>query len=493
MAKLHGGPDTIAKHHQAGKLTLRERIELLVDKDSFNEYGKIAGYAEYDEEHNTQSVVPSNFLLGMAKINKRDIVVGGEDFTIKGGSPNPAGLRKSVYSESLALQRKCPLVRLHEGGGGSVAGTGKGGPVGDSVNSPDRFSSVAKTLHTVPVASAALGPVAGLPAARFVASHFKVMVDQIAQVMIAGPAVVKRAFSRDMTKQELGGAHIHSANGVVDLVVASEAEAMQSICDFLSYMPQHVYQLPPRISSADSVERIETSLLDLVPEDRRKTFDMRHIIQSTVDDQKFFEMSAKWGKGLITGLARYNGQAVGVLANNGKHYAGSVDIHAALKCTRFVKLCETFHFPIVSFVDNPGFLIGPLAEQSGAILHGTDAVLAVSESTVPWISVVVRKSYGVAQAINYGPNGFVVHWPSAEGGALPIEGGVAVAFKRQIEASDNPEELRQQLEDKMYHAKNPLLRADSFSIHELIDPRETRPVICQWLQDIDTAYKLRIK
>ena len=495
LAKKQGGSEAVALQHAKGRLTLRERIDKLIDKDSFQEQGEIAGGSETNEKGEIQSLTPANFILGFAKINGRSVVIGGEDFTVKGGSPNPAGLRKSVYTEDLALNYKIPLVRLHEGGGGSVAGPAKSknkGYGGDPVFSRSRFKSVADTLKEIPVVSAALGPVAGLPAARFVASHFRVMTKKTAQLLVAGPAVVERAFGKKMTKEELGGSHIHQLNGVTDNVADSEDEAFIQIKQFLSYMPQSIYELTERRDSEDPIDRKEEELLSIIPKDRQKSYEMRDIVTMVSDKDSFFEMTKFFGRGIITGFSRINGFCVGILANDSNFYAGSMSADGARKTTRFVKLCDTFHIPIVSLVDEPGFLIGPEAEVQATILHGTEAVLAVTESTVPWSSVMIRKSFGVAAAAHYGPEGYVLAWPSAESGALPLEGGVAVAFKKEIAAAKDPEAKRKEIEESMSKQQNPFPRAENFSVHEIIDPRDTRKYLSQWAERIQPQLKAKL-
>jgi len=495
LAKKQGGSKAVDLQHAKGRLTLRERIDKLIDKGSFQEQGEIAGSSETNDKGQIQSLTPANFILGFAKIDGRSVVLGGEDFTVKGGSPNPAGLRKSVYTEDLALTYKMPLVRLHEGGGGSVAGPAKSknrGYGGDPVFSRSRFKSIADTLKEIPVISAALGPVAGLPAARFVASHFRVMTRKTAQLLVAGPAVVERAFGKQMTKEELGGSHIHRLNGVTDNVADSEEEAFIQIKQFLSYMPQSIYELTERRDSEDPIDRKEEELLSIIPKDRQKSYEMRDIVTMVSDKDSFFEMTKFFGRGIITGFSRINGFCVGILANDSNFYAGSMSADGARKTTRFVKLCDTFHIPIVSLVDEPGFLIGPEAEVQATILHGTEAVLAVTESTVPWSSVMIRKSFGVAAAAHYGPEGYVLAWPSAESGALPLEGGVAVAFKKEIAAAKDPEAKRKEIEESMSKQQNPFPRAENFSVHEIIDPRETRKYLAQWAERIQPQLKAKL-
>jgi len=480
QAKALGGEESVARHHAKGRLTVRERIEALLDQGSFREVGGAAGGAVRDDDGALTDFTPANFVLGFGAIAGRQCIVGGEDFTLRGGSPNAAGLRKSVYTEELALQYRLPLVRLHEGGGGSVAGSGKGGTVGDSVATPPRFRSVARTMRAVPVASAALGAVAGLPASRLVASHFSVMTKD-SQVMVAGPAVVERALNHRPTKEELGGPEIHARNGAVDNLAEDEPEAFAQIREFLSYMPQNAWEVPPIGPTDDDPNRRDEALLTIVPESRRRAYDMRALVAMVADQGSVFEVGRLHGRGMITVLARIAGQPVGIFANDCMHYAGAMTAAGAQKLTRFIRLCETFHLPIITFIDEPGFMIGPDAERAATIRHGTEAVLAAADARVPWASIVVRKNFGVASAAHYGPGAYVLAWPSAELGAVPAEGGVAVAFGREIAAHPDPEARRLELEAEMAARQSPAARAESFSMHDLFDPRETRPALADWI------------
>ena len=482
-AKSMGGPDAIQKHHDRGRLTIRERIDLLLDENSFREHGSLSGSATRDETGKLTEFSPANYITGMGKVENRPIAVGGEDFTLKGGSPNAAGLRKSVYAEELALNYKVPLVRMLEGGGGSVAGSkANQGPVGSPVYEKPRFQSIAKIMSVAPVASAALGPVAGFPAARFAASHFSVMTQETSQILIAGPAVVSRALNTDMTKEELGGVKIHGKNGVATNIAKSEQDALQQIRQFLRYLPTNVWDLPPEMPCSDPVDRCEDELISIIPKNRRQPFNMRKILKSVVDEGSYFEMNKGFGPSLITSFARLSGVPVGVIGNDCKYYAGAMGTNASIKVRRFIELCDTFHLPILNFVDEPGFMIGPDSEKAGTIRYGTSAVAAAVMSVVPWATIVVKKAFGVAAAAHFSDQGYVLAWPSAEMGALPVEGGVAVAFRRQIEAADDPEAIRTQLENELAAKQSPFPRGESFSVHEVIDPRETRPYLCQWME-----------
>lgn len=476
-----GGPEAVAKQHAQGRMTVRERIDGVIDPDSFDEIGKSAGDAEVDDDGNLISFTPANFVLGFAKIGGKRVVVGGEDFTMRGGSPTTAGLRKSIYAETVAIKHRVPLVRLHEGSGGSV-GKPKHASPPSPVFDPPRFKSVAEALATVPVASAAMGAVAGLPAARLVASHFSVMSKATAQILIAGPAVVERAMGEKLTKDQLGGAEVHARNGTVDNAANDEVGALEDIKRFISFMPSSVYDLAPVTPTDDPVDRQEEALLEIVPTNRRQAFDMRRVIRMVFDGDSFFEMGRGYGRSQIIGLARLNGQVVGVWANDGRHLAGAMTADGAQKARRFLELCQTFHFPIVALVDEPGFMIGSQSEQQATIRHGAATVLTAAMTTVPWASVMVRRSFGVAQAAHYGPDAYVLAWPSAETGPLPVEGGVAIAYRKEIAAAADPDAKRRELEEMLAARQSPFPRAEAFAVHELIDPRETRPVLCRWIE-----------
>jgi acetyl-CoA carboxylase carboxyltransferase component len=486
LSRQQGGEEAVAAHHAKGRLTIRERIDALLDDASFEEHGEGAGFAEKTPDGAIESFSPANYVIGFGAVDGRRIAVGGEDFTLKGGSPNGAGLRKSVYAEELAVQFRVPLVRMLEGGGGSVAGSGpRPQTVGSPVYSEPRFKIIAEAMNCVPVVSAAMGPVAGFPAGRLVASHFSVMVKETSQVLVAGPAVVERALGVSMSKEELGGWKVHTRSGIVNNVAESEFEALAQVRRFLSYMPQNVWQLAKREHCDDDPARADEALISMVPRNRRIPFDMRDLIRHVVDKESFFEISPYYGKGQITGLARVNGAVVGVIANDCKHYAGAMTADGSQKAKRMMELCDMFHIPVVNFLDEPGFMIGPDAERDATIRYGMSAVAAAVQSTVPWATIAVHKSFGVASAAHFAPNTYKLAWPSYEMGALPVEGGVAVAFHREIAAAEDPDAKRKELEDKLSAGRSPFPLMESFAIHELIDPRQTRSKLCRWIDWIE--------
>ena len=250
---------------------------------------------------------------------------------------------------------------------------------------------------------------------------------------------------------------------------------------FLSYLPNNYLELPPKKETKDKRDRIENELLTIIPKERRKTYDVRKLLTLILDLNSFFEYGKYYGSSLITGLATLDGQSVAILANDCRIYAGAMTASASIKLRRFIDFVNTFNIPVLSFVDEPGFMIGPDSEKAGTIRHGTSAISALMQSEVPWASIIIRKVFGVAGAAHFAPDGYVLSWPSAETGTLPVEGGVAIAFKKEIENADDPEEKRKELEETLAKRSSPFPRAENFSVHELIDPRDTRKKLIEWL------------
>ena len=481
IAEQMGGSEKLKRQKDNKRLNVRERIDLLLDKNSFHEIGKIAGKTVYDENGELKKFTPSNFVMGRGSINGKKVFVGGDDFTVRGGAADASIAQKQIMAEQFAYEYRLPLIRLIEGTGG-----------GGSVKSLDMdartyipgnpgWDWVVKNLSTVPVIALALGPVAGLGAARAVTSHFSIMVEKISQMFVAGPPVVKRV-GEDLTKEELGGAEIHSKNGAIDIVVKSENEAIEVAKKILSYLPSSVFDLPPRTETKDDTDRRDDWLINAIPKDRRKVYKSRKIIETIFDQSSFLEFGKNSGKSVIAGLARLDGWPIGVLSSDPYFYGGGWTADASNKVTRFVDIAETFHLPVVHLVDNPGFVIGLEAEKQGTIRHGARALTAVYQATVPWCSVILRKVFGVAGAAHM--NASRVHyryaWPSGDWGSLPMEGGIEAAFKSDLEKSENPEELLKEIEERMEKVRSPFRTAESFLAEEIIDPRDTRKLLCEF-------------
>jgi acetyl-CoA carboxylase carboxyltransferase component len=483
LARQMGGAENVERQHKAGRLTVRERIERLLDAGSLHETGALAGVATY-EEGRLAGLRPANFVMGTGRINGRAVVVGGDDFTVRGGANDASIGGKQAYSERMARELRVPLVRLVDGtgGGGSVKTyemTGRtyvpGNPAWDLVTA---------SLSEIPVLAAALGPVAGLGAARVAASHFSVMVRGISQVFIAGPPVVKRAFGEDIDKEALGGAHIHAReSGVVDNAVDAEEEAFDHIRRFLGYLPQNVWQAPPRATPMDEPRRRDEDLMRIVPRNRRHAYDVRALLGHVVDRDSLFEIAPSYGPSLVTALARLDGYPVGVMANDPRHVGGALTAAGSEKMARFVDLCDTFHLPVVNFVDQPGFLIGVAAERAGTVRRGVRALAAVYQATVPWVTIIIRRVFGVAGAGHGNVQGLNLRyaWPSGDWGSLPLEGGIEAAYRRELEAAPDRATLLKEIEERLNAVRSPFRTAEAFGIEEIIDPRDTRPLLTDWV------------
>lgn len=490
-AREHGGDESLARYRSKGWKTVRERIDLLVDKGSFQEIGQLSGSAVY-EDGRVVGVTPSTFVMGLAEINGRQVSVGGDDFSVRGGASGgyrPKGGHNG-FSGDLAYEYKIPLINLYHGAGGSVSSVSKRGyALYPGSNSSRHF---AELLGHVPVISAVMGPSAGGPAGRAVLSHFSVMVRGKSQVFASGPPVVKRALGIDISKEDLGGARIAvDKAGTIDNAVDSEEECLDAIRRFLSYVPQNVWELPERSVSGDPPERAEEALLNIVPENRRHPYDMKKIIHMVVDKGSFFELQPTFGKSVIIGLARLDGFVAGIIANTPLSIGGAIDGPAARKQTRMIDLCDTFHIPIIFLVDVPGFSIGPQAEQTGALREGMRCLQARMQATVPMMSVVVRRCFGFggfATRDNMGLD-FKIAWPSAQIGSLPMEGGVMAAYRREIESADDPELRQREIEEDVRRLSSPFRMAEEFSIEDLIDPRETRPYLCRFIRAMQSRLK----
>lgn len=483
LARRMGGDERVARQHASGRLTVRERVERLLDAGSFHETGALAGSGRY-EDGELVDFTPANMVIGHGRIDGRRVALQGDDFTVRGGAADAAIWEKNAYAERLAHDLRIPLVRL-------VDGTGGGGSVktledwGFTYVPPlPGFDLVVANLSIVPVAAAALGPVAGLGAARVVMSHFSVIVRGSAQLFIAGPPLVAAAMGESPDKEQLGGARVQTRVGAIDNEAADEDDALAQLRRFLSFLPANVWEAPPVTACSDPPERREPELVSIVPRERRRSYKMRAVLDAVLDRGSSFELGARCGRSLITCLARLGGRPVGVLASDPVHYGGGLSADASDKLVRFVDMCDQFRLPVVNFVDQPGFVIGSESERQNTLRRGSRALSAVYQARVPWVSILVRKVFGVAGA-GHGDGSRLnlrYAWPSGDWGSLPIEGGLEAAYRRELEAAEDPVALRAEIAARLNAVRSPFRTAERFSVEEIIDPRDTRPLLCDWAQ-----------
>ncbi len=482
LAEEMGGEEPVSRQRGRGKLTVRERVAFLADPGSFHEIGKIAGRASYGADDELSGFMPSNSVMGRARLDGRPAVILADDFTVRGGAADASIWQKMVQAIKMAAEYRMPLVQM-------IDGTGGGGSVKMLEKDPRTYipetpgwNEIVHGLTQVPFVSLALGPCAGMGAGRVAASHFSIMVKELSQVFVAGPPVAI-ALGEDVTKEELGGWKIQGQNGTVDNVVDTEADAFIAARRFLSYLPPSVHHLPERIQPADDPKRKEETLLSIVPKDGRTPYKPRRIIEAVVDKGSFFEIGPYWGRGIVTGLARIDGYAVGIMAGDPFFLDGAWTADVCDKVTRHMDLCSTFHLPVIHFVDCPGFAVGVKAETAGVTRAGVRAMTAVYQASVPVCSVIIRKAYGLAGSamMNQSRTKWRYCWPSGDWGSLPMAGGIEAAFRKELSEADDPEALKAQLYKKFDAIRSPFRTAESFFAEEIIDPRETRPLLADFV------------
>ena len=484
-----GGKERVKKQHDAGRYTIRERINILTDKSSFHEIGKISGSATYDENNDLVNFTGSNFIFGNAKIDGRNIVVGGDDFTLRGGSADASIREKHLKCEQMALSLQLPLIRIVEGsgGGGSVKTIETTGRA--NVPEVEGWNLVVESMGTIPRVALGLGSVAGLGAAHLACSHYSVMVKEKSAVFVAGPPVVEQ-IGQKLTKNELGGYEIQLKSGAVDAAVDTEEEAFNSAKKFLSYLPNSVYQLTEQLSTEDNPNRTSEWLIDAIPRDIKSVYKIRPIIDELVDKNTFFEIGKEYGKSIVTGFCRINGWSIALMASDPYSYGGCWTSDTCKKVQKFVDLAETFHLPVIYLVDCPGFQVGLDAEKKGTIKEGVRAMSAIWQTKTPWLSIIMRNCFGVAGAAHKRGSSYISRcaWPSARWGSLPLEGGIEAAYRSDIENSNDPKAELEKITTRLNKLRSPLRSAESFLIEEIIDPRNTRKIMCEFA---DLAAPLR--
>ena len=466
LARQMGGEAGIARQRKRGKLTVRERIEAISDPGSFQEIGGLAGSATYEGDK-LVAFTPANTVIGTSRLDGRRVILNAGDFTVRGGAADAAGGSVRTFEQ---------LGRTYI-------------PVSSSTPGIERL------LCTVPVVSAVLGSVAGLPVVEACLSHFSLMVKDISQVFPGGPPVVKAALGYDINKEDLGDerTQIYEA-GVIDNLADSEADAFRMIRRFLSYLPANVWQLPPRGEVPGDPQRREEALLSAIPRQKRRAYDPYAILGYVLDPDSLFEIAPLYGRSRITALARVNGYPVGVMAHNPRFLGSSMDLAAGQKVIRFLQLCDTFHLPMVYFADEPGFMVGLEAQKQGILRGGAKMICTTYRTRMPWISIVIRQLYGVAGQCHDRPGGMFkrVAWPSAHWGSMHIEGGATAAYRREIESASDPEAARRDIETRLQAIASPFRTAEAFNIEDIIDPRDTRPMLCDFIETAQDVLRTQL-
>ncbi len=472
---LGGGEDRIEQQHSRGKLTARERLDLLLDADSFVELDAFVTHRSSDFGLDAQIVLGDGVVTGHGTIGGRLVFVFSQDFTVFGGSLSEAYAEKICKVMDLAMKVGAPIIGLNDSGGARIQ---------EGVVSLGGYADIflRNTLASgvVPQLSVVLGPCAGGAVYSPAITDFIVMVEETSYMFVTGPNVVRAVTHEDVDAERLGGATVHTTiSGVAHLAARDEAEALAVIRRILGYLPQNNLSDPPIKPTSDSADRRDAALDAIVPDDPSKPYDMHHVISGVVDDGDFLEIQPGWAQNMIVGFARLDGKSVGIVAQQPAVLAGALDIDASTKAARFVRTCDCYNVPLVTFVDVPGFLPGVGQEHSGIIRHGAKLLFAYCEATVPKLTVITRKAYGGAYDVMSskhirGDMNFA--WPTAEIAVMGIEGAVNIIFKDRIAAADDPAAERARLvADYEAQFANPYVAAARGYVDDVIMPSETRP------------------
>jgi acetyl-CoA carboxylase carboxyltransferase component len=481
-ARLGGGEEKIAVQHEKGALTARERIDLLIDEGTFTELGLHAGIHYSVRGLEGREAPADGVVTGYGRVDGRMVAVAAYDFTVMAGSMGMTGELKVTRLREMALTKRMPMIwlldsagaRIQEAVGSLFAGSGH------------LFREEVVASGVIPQIAALMGPCAAGTAYIPGLADFVPMVKGRGSMALAGPHLVRAAIGEDVTQEELGGSRVHCRkSGVGDLEVGSDEECIEAIKRYLSFFPSHNQEPPPVRECTDPVDRMDEELLDVLPESNRKPYDMYEVIRRIVDDGEWMDLKPQWAKTIITCLARMGGRPVGIVANQPKQLGGILDNDSADKAARFVNLCNAYGIPLVFLMDVPGFMVGTKVEEAGIIRHGAKMLYAVANATVPKITVVLRKAYGAGYYVMngraYEPD-LIVAWPSAEISVMGAEGAVEIVFRKQVEAAEDPEAMRQQLIDEYRKIIDVYIPARNAMIDDVIDPRETRPTIIRGLE-----------
>ena len=485
-AELGGGEERRRRQHEAGKLTARERIDLLFDTGTFYEVDKLVAHRCRDFGMEEQIVPGDGVVAGHGRVEGRPVYAFAQDFTVFGGSLSETNAAKIVKIMDLAMKMGAPVVGLNDSGGARIQ---------EGVLSLGGYADIflRNTLSSgvIPQISAIMGPCAGGAVYSPAITDFTVMVEGTSYMFVTGPDVIRTVTHEEVTKEELGGAMTHNAtSGVAHFAVPDDRECLRLVRELLGYLPSNNLDEAPRRDTADPIDREEAALDAIVPASPNQPYDMLDVIQAVVDDGVFLEVHRHYAKNIVVGFARLGGRSVGVVANQPAHLAGTLDIDASVKAARFVRFCDAFNVPLVTFEDVPGFLPGTRQEYGGIIRHGAKLLFAFAEATVPKITVITRKAYGGAYCVMSSKHirtDVNFAWPSAEIAVMGPEGAVNILYKRELDAAADPGALRAgKVEEFREKFANPYVAASRGFVDEIIRPRQTRPRLVAALAALET-------
>ena len=474
-AEQGGGAERRARQHKEGKLSARERIELLLDENSFEELDKLVTHRCRDFGMDEQSIPGDGFITGYGRVNGRLVYVFAQDFTVLGGSLSEANAKKICKIMDLALKTGAPVVGLNDSGGARIQ---EG--VLSLAGYADIFLRNTLASGVIPQISAIMGPCAGGAVYSPAITDFVFMVNGTSYMFVTGPEVIKTVTHEDVTMERLGGSMTHnSLSGVGHFVAPDDGDCLRMVRELLSYLPQNNREDPPRLPATDATERMDAALDTIVPPESNLPYDMKDVIHRVVDHGDFFEVHEHWAKNLVVGFARLDGRSVGIVANQPAYLAGCLDINSSVKGARFVRFCDAFNIPLVSFVDVPGFLPGTEQEFGGIIRHGAKLLYAFAEATVPKVTIITRKAYGGAYCVmgsKHIRTDVNLAWPSAEIAVMGAEGAVNIVYRRELAAAGDQNGVRQRkVEEFRERFANPFVAAEHGFVDDVIEPRQTRP------------------
>ena len=484
-AEAGGGPERLARQHEAGKLTARERVEFLLDEGTFEEFDKFVTHTCHDFGMERQVTAGDGFVTGHGLIDGRRVFVFSHDFTVFGGSLSLANAEKVCKIMDMALKTGAPVIGLNDSGGARIQ---EG--VASLAGYADIFLRNTLASGVVPQLSAILGPCAGGAVYSPAITDFTFMVDKTSYMFVTGPDVIKLVTHEEVTKDQLGGAHTHNeVSGVAHFLAPDDQQCLRMVRELMSFLPSNNAEDPPIRPTADSADRRDASLEKLVPEESNKPYDIKQAIETVADDGYFFEVQHGFAMNIVVGFARLDGRPVGIVANQPAVLAGCLDINASLKGARFVRFCDCFNIPIVTFEDVPGFLPGTEQEYGGIIKHGAKLLYAYAEATVPKITVITRKAYGGAYCVmgsKHVRTDINFAWPSAEIAVMGPEQAVNIVYRRDMAKAEDPEAMRaEKTEEFRQRFANPYVAAERGWVDEVITPSNTRPKLIRALRMLE--------